>query len=198
MKTILKFGLFYILCAIFCSGCLSVKNIPQNNYLFNVNAPAKTHYIHVNKTLEINNTVIAPQFTGQSFIYRLNDISYTADYYNIFLTPPTRQINQILINYMRDKGMFSYVGHNIDSVPVTYQLNPEILQLYADYRNTNYPKAVFAMHFTLVQGNKVILNKTYQQVIPLMRKDSVSLVYAWDKGLSQILNQLSRDIAAKI
>jgi ABC-type uncharacterized transport system auxiliary subunit len=189
-------GMVGIVCLL-CTGCISVKNFTPQQYQLEVPSPKPVAHKAEDKVLEINNAVIAPQFTSLGFVYRTAELKYTIDYYNIFFTPPAQQINKIMVNYVRAKNIFSYVTSDVGQLNIDYVLYPEITALYADYRDSKRPLAVVAIDCTVFPSsktNKPLLHKLYAAKVPIIVKDSESLVKAWNQGLQRILSDISTDL----
>jgi ABC-type uncharacterized transport system auxiliary subunit len=164
--------------------------------MVNVQMPAKGKRI-TNKVLGVDNISMAPQYSSLGFVYRISDIHYTSDYYNVFFNPPAQQIEQSIIKYLQTKNIFKYVTTKTDIFQPDYILRANVLELYADYRNARIPKGVMTIHFTLFVPNgktNILLDKTYRSASVLHHKDSRSLVYAWNEDLAKILVQLSNNL----
>jgi len=200
--TSLLIGNLIILICIFCSGCLSVKYQPRTKYMLSAPTQKKARTSPSTKILEINSTTISPQFSDTSFVYRVDHIHYLNDYYNIFFIPPSQQINLIITQHLRNCGLFKYIDSTSDIIDSNYILQPQVLDLYADYRNANNPKAIITIQFTLFKPVKnkpyIVLNKIFKAAIPLKTKDSKSLVEAWNIGLNKILRQLTQQLRYRI
>ena len=196
LKQFFTYSLAILMCCMLV-GCISMKYPKRTQYMLNVESPAKVKYGTSNKVLGVDNITVVPQFSGLSFVYRTSDIKYTSDYYNIFFNPPAQQIEQSVVKYLDAKNIFKYVVINTDIFHPDYILHADVLGLYADYRDSKFPKAVMAIHFVLfVPNNKAqtLLDKTYHAATPLHHKDSQSLVYSWNEDLAKILAQLSNNL----
>jgi len=175
-------------------GCVSMHYPKRDQYMLNAKLPTKGERVS-NKVLAINSVNIAPQFSGFSFVYRTTDINYTKDYYHIFFNSPAQQIEQYIVNYLQARNLFKYID-DAGVLHPDYVLYSKVTALYADYRNSAHPKGVIAIRFTLLRVKKprILLDKTIQARIPLQRKDTISLVHAWNQGLEKILARLSANI----
>ncbi|KPJ67538.1 MAG: hypothetical protein AMJ43_04630 [Coxiella sp. DG_40] len=185
------YSLILLICLI-SSGCIREQYIQRNEYMLDVKMPSKSKSSASNKVLEINNVTIAPQFSNLSFVYRISDINYIRDYYHIFFNPPEQQIEQLVVKYLQIKNLFKYIITDTNILQPDYILRYEITALYADYRDFKRPKAVAIIHFTLFDSktSRILMNRKFSAVIPLRKKDTQNLVYAWNKGLEKILVQL--------
>ena len=193
----LKICLCCVLVCISSTGCISAKKFTPRQYALEISKPVVIKHQTASKVLEINNTTIVPQFASLGFVYRTSEISYLTDYYNAFFTPPAAQINKTIIDYLRDKNIFSYVANDAGQLKIDYILAPQITALYADYRNSKRPLGVIAIDFTLFSANKTnrpLFHKQYLVQVPLVAKNSENLVSAWNEGLQKILFKFSNDL----
>ena len=177
---------------------MHVKHSDTKQYMFDSPGVYKTQH-HINKVLEIDNTAIAPQFSGIYFVYRTSSTHYLTDHYHYFFNPPAQQINQIVTNYLGNTGLFNYVTNDDDYEHAHYTLHTKILDLYADYRNRQKPKGIITIQFTLFQHSKletkIVMNKTFRETIPLQAKNSDALINAWNQGLENILKKLTQNLS---
>jgi ABC-type uncharacterized transport system auxiliary subunit len=142
---------------------------------------------------------VTPQFSNVNFIYRTSKINYLTDYYNEFLTLPSNLINQAITKYLSYTNIFRFVTNEDHITNMKYLLKSDVLELYADYRDHNHPKAVMRIKFNLFRinssgKNTMLLNKTLSAAAPLRCKDSKSLVNAWNVDLEIILRRLAYNL----
>ena len=176
----LKHWLKLICLSIFCSllsGCISMnKYIEKKQYLFNLPTLPTSNHRASAQNLSVHPITISAPFDQNYFIYRISANQYLTDYYHSFLVSPARQLNPVLIDYLKKIGI---TGHK--------ELSVKITELYADYRDRQNPKAVVTLNFVLsMEKNKKnipLLDKTFRSAIPLKAKDSDSLVNAWSLGI---------------
>lgn len=192
-----------IISNLFFTGCVnfSAKNLPQQQYLlmtkdpsiYSVAIPKNVKSKFYADILEIYTPQIISQFSGTSFVYRINEINYISDYYNIFFGFPSMQIGQNGVKYIQASKIFKYASDNILPLEADYVLKTNILELYADYRDKKSPKAVISIQYTLISLKKqpaIIFNKTFSQSITITEKNSIALVDGWNNGLQKILEQM--------
>lgn len=177
---------------------LHTKNVSQTqtHYGISVPTPAKVSHKKVG-TLELAYPEISSQFAGLSFVYRIDELKYTSDFYNVFFSPPADQINYNVLKYLESAKPFAYISDNAYPIKPDYILKTNINDLYADYRNQNAPRAVISMRFVLIKTKdepKVVLDKTFKERVLLTQKTSDALVKSWNKGLQRILENFTADI----
>ncbi len=178
------------------SSCISVKYPDRTQYMLNAAKPQPVYSVPPKKTLTIYNVTSAQQFAGLAFVYRTSDINYTRDYYNIFFNSPSDQIQDQMVKYLAATNLFQHVTDEISIFHTTYSLRSKVIELYADYRNSNQPKAVMTMKFMVFRDTKpkFILEKTISSSAPLATKSTRALVEAWNNDLTIILAQLTTDL----
>ncbi|MCK4869932.1 MAG: membrane integrity-associated transporter subunit PqiC [Gammaproteobacteria bacterium] len=192
-----KFILLALSGSFLLSGCVSTPYPQRQTYALHVAMPNPSHHHASDDKIAVMNIGVLPQFASSSFVYRTSVMHFTRDYYNIFFNPPAEQINQIVVDYLRHSKLFGYVGGIGNNIATHYMLSGEVTKLYADYRNSKRPYGVTAIHFILTRSGKrptVMLDQTYQARVPLVRKDSASLVRAWNRGLAQVLGRLKHKL----
>lgn len=195
--TYILFLLFYAA----CSGCMpsSAPYPAVNKYMLDVKTPKKILTTRSRKNLMVRSTTVIPQFSNLNFVYRKSKIQYVTDHYNEFYTFPGTLINQAIVKYLTAANIFHFVTNDNHPVYTKYLLTSKVVELYADYRNRNCPKAVMTIQFNLfTQNNEVksimLLNKTFSAACRLQQKDSQNLVNAWNKDLANILSRLAKTL----
>lgn len=184
-------------------GCISMnsKSFVPTQYGLKVTPPSQPHGKKFAKILNVYYPEVAAEFAGSSFVYRTSDINYTTDYYNVFFGTPAEQIHQNILRYLQGAKQFKYVADNVYPVRPDYALRTRVIDLYADYRDQNKPRAVLTVQSVLfdVSGEpKIIMNKTLQQNIPLRAKTSAALIQGWNVGLNSLLQKLMFNMEVSI
>lgn len=194
--------MIFSMCFIMISGCVSLhtKYIEQKQFALNIPA-AKSRAGKSAAIIEVYSPEVVPQFAGASFVYRVSDLNYITDYYNVFFGAPSEQLQQIITQHLQATGMFQYVAENVAPLNANYILKAYVTELYADYRNVNAPTAVIALRFVLLgheDESGVVLNKNFREVIPLQQRTPEALVTAWDVGLKKILGNFATELRYKL
>jgi ABC-type uncharacterized transport system auxiliary subunit len=179
------------ICFLCSGGCISLqqKHVEQNQYELKLALPGKVAK-HISGKLDVYYPQIDYQFASSSFVYRVSDLKYITDYYNVFFGSPIDQIQEGLIKYLHSARVFNYVAEDVYPLKADYALKTTVFALYGDYRNPNLPKAVIGIRFVLLDlrdTQKVVLDKNFKEEIPLQAKSSEALVAAWNTGLNRIL-----------
>ncbi len=189
------YGIIISTCLLLTS-CISVKYPDRTQYMLNAAKPQPVYRIPSKNTLTIYNVTSAQQFSSLAFVYRTSDINYTRDYYNIFFNSPSDQIQDQMVKYLAATNLFQHVTDEINILHTTYSLHSKVIELYADYRDSNQPKAVMTIKFMVFRGtkSKIVLAKTITSSAPLATKSTRALVEAWNNDLAIILAQLTTDL----
>ena len=195
MRKNIKTIIITLIASLFLAGCFSAQHIKQNKYMLHIQMPKKTKTLRNAKTLQLTEPLITPQFSNNSFVYRISNTQYQTDYYNIFFIPAFQQVRQLLTQYLTRQSFIHRVIGAPSVIGAQYVLSTDILDLYADYRNTNNPTGVVTIQFSLYKHLSgkyyLIMHKTLSESTPLKQKDSTSLVNAWSAGLQRIFKKLS-------
>ncbi len=179
------------------AGCMGSKAPPRHAYMFRVHYPARQKAASRNAVLQVLTTQVLPQFAGGQMVYRMTDLNYESDYYNIFFIPPGQQITQILTHWFRSRRIAKDVVTN-SLLNVNYILQSTVQALYADYRSNAAPRAVIKMRFTLYQQmqykRRIVLEKTFYSRIAIHRHDTQGLMRAYNNELNVIMSKLTKQV----
>lgn len=178
-------ALCYLSCC-FLIGCISTQYVERKQYLLDVpkSTMTKTN-IASRSSIFVEHVFAAPPFDRLDFLYRVESGRYLVDYYNGFLVTPAEQLEQILGGYLNN--------FNVDTslFMAPNRLQVKLIELYADYRRRDKPTAVIALQFhltTMVDGKNITLsNQVFQANIVLKKKNTESLLEAWNEGLKDVL-----------
>jgi ABC-type uncharacterized transport system auxiliary subunit len=118
----------------------------------------------------------------------------------VFLVPAAEQISQATETYLMRKGLFNLAYSNLTPAKnADYILTGELLGLYADYRNSQQPRAVLKVRYIFYDNQKkhkkVLFDKVFTEAVPLQAKTSKALLMAWNQGLTEVLKKLTYDVA---
>lgn len=198
MRKLLIFTSLTLSCLLLCS-CIKLggKLEPRKTYLLSLpkQQASKTHL--TKSVLEVMATTAASPFDLNEFIYRVSGGRFISDYYHSFLASPNEQITDLVIRYFGNQPLFFDVmsASNQTSVP-DYTLQARIVDLYADYQNSQRPQAVMTLRFQLFhQPNSVLkFSQLYSARVPLKKKTNEALVLAWNRCLIKILNAVYQKV----
>ena len=177
------------------SACITRYNLHKESYLLTIPTP-KNLKIEKKQELIIDQVTDTAPFDKMHFIYRTQN-QYLTDYYNYFLTPPSQQIFPALLKYIKYRTAFNPSISPETDLP-QLELQGRIIEIYADYRQTDKPQAMVAMRFVLIktENNRrtKVFEKTFRASNILTAKNSSALVAAWNKCFRQIMLNLTNAI----
>jgi len=196
-----KYVMRLLMCCLLCLatiGCISTKYIEQKQYLLNIKTLSEKKIASNECLVFVDHvTAIAP-FDQLDFLYRIKSSRYLTDYYHAFLVSPTEQLERVLTNYLKALGNFNL--DTTESLAVQNKLQVQITEFYADYRDHDHPNAVIGLHFVLTKlvddKSVVLFDKVLHAQVALKKKDTSSLLMAWNVGLQDILMRGIRSLNA--
>lgn len=137
---------------------------------------------------------IAPQFSNDSFIYRLSSAQYLTDPYRQFLTAPNIEVSTYLENKLTPLLNTTLVSSD-NLTPANFILQENITQLYADYQNKSMPEAVTSIQFILYHYDngvtKQISTLSLSAKTSIMPNNPTSLIDGYQNNLDKIAEKLS-------
>lgn len=178
------------------SGCsLRQPAVVTDNFAFDIPPPSPGP--RGGRSIAVLPFTAAPQADGQMFLYRADEARYEKDYYNRFLSPPA----QMLSGQLRKWFMLSRAGEvRQPGGPLDAELvvQPRLVSLYADYRDTSKPRAVVAMVIVLVGrgdvGDRQLFEKVYRREIPMRDVSPSAAIEGWSRGTQEIFGEITRDL----
>ncbi|MBU3665421.1 MAG: hypothetical protein FGM15_06030 [Chthoniobacterales bacterium] len=188
---------FLLAGTLLCGCSLRQPAVLTDNFAFDIPAPAPG--MRGGRTISVLPFSAAPQAAGQMFLYRADESRYERDYYNRFLAPPA----QMLGGQLRKWLMLSRAGEVLQpGGPLAADLvvQPRLVSLYADYRDTSKPRAVVAVVMVLVDrgsdGDRQLFENIYRREIPMREVSPAAAAEGWSKGFAEIFAQFTRDLRA--
>ncbi len=138
---------------------------------------------------------IAPMYTTNSFVYRMEAFRFETDYYNEFIIPPQRMITEAVKQALFDTKRFSLSG---PGAPAAYRLSGKVIRLYGDFSNGKQPLAVMeiAIFLAPIQKNSLQppLSKTFLRQLPISDQSPSTLVRGWNTQLEGIIQEFIADL----
>lgn len=187
--------------AAFLGGC-GIKNDYTKKQMFRLDADHNLSADQINRStgapLMVKRLDISPEFDGLGFVYRVGQNRFTQDYYNNYITSPTRMISDVMFEALVDSPQFAPVPKNRIPEDI-FQLWGKITALYCDRRDASNVSAVVTMALNLDRLNKKgfipVMAKTYSAQIPLGADTSPSAyVDAVNRGLGEIISDILSDV----
>jgi len=191
--------LFLLLTACVLGGCMRLAHRPpaKTSYVLSAPRPAKAPSAVGSAILQVVPMRISPRFNGRSFVYRQSPSQYQTDFYHDFLVAPANLVQEEVVHWLSDSGLFASVSSSAGPLPPDFLLQGRITELYGDYSSKS-PSARLAISFMLLDrhttDHPVQLQQDYHSDVPLAGHETEALVEAWNAGLTDILNRLEEDL----
>lgn len=186
------------------AGCSVLQRPPvtTDNFVFQIPAGRASGQPVKGRVLSVLPVTIAPQFTGQPFVYRTGDLQYTGDFYNRFFSPP----NQLLAESLRRSLTAARLGETVVETGSPLASNTIIQahvgELYADYRDPRAPVAVAAMRLLVLsrQGgvDTPLLDRNYRREVAMRRPVAAEAARGWSEAFTGIFAEFQRDLRRKL
>lgn len=185
--------------ALTLAGCLSRSQPEITSFL--IQAPdlhiAALASPYTVKVLPIH---VAAPYADKSFIYRLNEERYEADFYHQFLAQPKQMLAQAITAGLSQGRLFKTVlpANNVQEGDLLLEITAT--ELYADYRQQ--PQAVLTLQAYLSRADQdngsYLLNETIAIRVPMASKSAANYAGALNQALAQALTQLQDKMAQRL
>lgn len=150
-------------------------------------------------TLRIGDVRVAPAFSGNALVYRLDDVRYTADFYNAFIAEPADLLGGKIAGWLQRAGPFQVVAQPDARVPASFVLDAAVTELYGDFRPGRMPEAVMTIQFILVDVGGIrprsALERSISRRVGLAEDSPEALVRGYGQALGEILTELAPQLA---
>jgi uncharacterized lipoprotein YmbA len=182
------------------AGCVSIeKSYPDKRYyVLEATRNESAEAAQADGVLLVAALRVSPRYEGRSFVYRLSDSSYEADFYNQFLISPGALLTEEVRRTVSQAQLARYVVGTAVQLEPTHILEGTIDALYGDFRNGAAPKAVLAMEFFLSKETpfraEIIARKRYAKAMAVNGRSAEALVKGWNDALNEILAALIADL----
>jgi len=186
--------------ALTLAACSIGKPIPQaNTYLVQPplpeglpSAPSRP------ESMRVGNVRVAAAYAGDALVYRLDDVRFTPDPYNRFISEPGAMFGDQMAAWLGRAAVFGTVTDPKSTGPARYVLEASITELYGDFRPGRTPAAVLSVQFTLIDQTgtrpKAVLARTIARRVDLARASPDTLVRGYGDALAEILGELRADL----
>jgi uncharacterized lipoprotein YmbA len=204
MKRLASLSACVLLFLILLPGCLGLKqSYPEKRqFVLDVARSGDASGSKIGEVLRISRIHVSPRFEGKGFVYRTGDLTYESDFYNEFFTSPGPLLIEEMRKWVRGSGLFDHVPDPGSRLAPTHVLESTVSALYGDYRESEAPKAVMEMHFSLMRntspGSEVAFENGYRKEVSVTGDSPDALAEGWNEGLSQILKDLETDLADRV
>ena len=186
--------------AIFVSACGIGEPSPKTT-TYVVEPPIAAEKIVVRQfpeTVRMGYVRMAAAFSGNSLIYRTDDVNYTSDPYQAFIADPGAMLSNQMATWLNRSGAFKSVTQPGSTQSAPYVLEATVTELYGDFRPGLPPAAVVAVQFALVDVLSVRPNVVYERTIerrePIEKPEPDALVRGYGTAISLILTQFVSEL----
>jgi hypothetical protein len=181
------------------AGCLSHPPLDVKTFTLNVEAPSQTNTAGGGPLLGIRSVQVAGAFDDRHLTYRTGEYSFVKDPYAAFLSPPEEEFQTVLLQKLRETGLFGSVTTSGGGRKAEIVAEINITQLFGDFTKPGEPVAVLSISFDfrmVTNGlpGKVLLQKYYSQRVGLHGATASDLIGGWNAGLERILVSLGSDM----
>ena len=162
--------------------------------------PARLSGAHDKEVLRMGYVRVAAAFSGNSLVYRTDDVTFVSDPYQAFISDPRAMLGNQMAAWLDRAGPFKAVTQPDSALSATYTLEPTVSELYGDFRPGKPAAAVMTVQFALIGsdvGSSLVFERTISRRVPLDRASADALVRGYDRALSEILTELAGELAAR-
>jgi len=179
-------------------GCnLSAPYPVRNEFVIRVKPGPKAQET-VPGVIMIAGVRVAGPFGDREFVYRMADLTFKSDYYNLFIVAPGRMLTGEVVYAMRQRHGFNSVLDPDVSADHDWVLETMVTDLYGDYRDPSAPRAVVRAHFVLLRvapaSTTVVGEWTFEESEPLGAPTPAELAAACGVAFGAVLQRAAPEI----
>jgi hypothetical protein len=195
----IRTGAFLCLLLIGLNGCLTRPALRRETFAFQ--SPADTKTSSGGTVVAVSFATVSPLFDKSSFTYRTGPQSYESDPYAGFMVAPGEAIAIAMRAHLLDSGRFADVAEPGSFMQGNEFIEAYVSELYGDFREPSHPVAVLSMRISVYNSrnnnHEPILQKDYQERIPLQKNTAADVMTGWNTALGQIMTQFISDLPAQ-
>jgi hypothetical protein len=174
-------------------GCSSLQKeaVTKQYYDLSLQVPVPSkNGLFQGDTLMVKAFAINSAFDSHSFVYKIGENEYRTDYYNEFISYPSKLITE-KISEVLYRSIYFKPALTDDKKDITFRLSGAITRLSGDYTDQKNPRASMELMLILEKRSgstfTPVLSNTYAIDEPIPNADPSSLVSGWNSGLAKIL-----------
>jgi ABC-type uncharacterized transport system auxiliary subunit len=181
-------------------GCAHLQKSFPDIKTYGLDAGSGEYAVYAGTVLSVrlNSFSAVSQFADRYLTYRTDEIRYESDFYNQLMASPAVMIKDQTRDWLKRSPAIEFVFPAIAATNPYYLIDGKVLEFYGDYRRSNEPKAVLKIEWTVSksgpEGNEVIFQRIYSEVIPISKTSPKSLVEGWDRALARILSEFEGNL----
>jgi len=181
--------------ALVLAGCGIGKPIPDASTYVVEPPPPTAAATRRPEYLRVGSVRVAPPYAGRALVYRLDEVQYTADFYNAFIAEPGPLLGSKMAAWLDQAGPFQAVSQPGTPLPASYALEAVVTELYGDFRPDRPPAAVMTVQFAVMDlravSAKPVLERSIGRRVPLADDSPSALVRGYGQALGEILLELA-------
>jgi len=187
--------------ALALAACSIGKPVPPaTTYIVEPAPPAAAASVRRPDALRMGIVRVAAPFAGSSLVYRMGDVQYISDPYEMFIADPGSMLGGRMAEWLDRAGPFKSVAQPGSAQPAPYVLEATVTELYGDFRAGTPPAAVMSVQFSLVDltgpRSKAVFDRTISRRVEIAKASPDALVLGYGRTLSEILAELSAGLQA--
>ncbi len=151
-------------------------------------------------SLVVSSFTASPGVSDTLFFLRHDGSRVEKDFYNRFIVPPAKLIQDETANWLRQSGVFGDVRTVPDANLPNWVLTGHLLRLEGDFSGSQ-PEAVIAVQYFLrppLDAEGPRFATTYEERMPLAKSSPRALSEAWNAAFATILGRLESDLTAHV
>lgn len=200
MRKNVKPAILLLCCALAAAallGCVKLDRPPVDKRFFALDVARPGEAVNAPKgpALLVRRLQISPRAARRELVYKVGESGWTADYYNLFFTPPADMLSQDLRAWLRASGLYANVVDPGSLLEPRLILEGNVTSLYGDL-TTKPGAAVVQMQFLLLDNagaeRRVLLTREFQASVPLAGATPQDLVLALRAAVAQCFGELER------
>lgn len=182
------------------TACSLTRSAPvKDSYLLDPTWPAQVAKSQPG-SLRMGAVTVAAPFRGRSFVVRDSELRYETDFYHEFFVPPGVMIADATAQALARSKVFDVASRPGVAVDADWVLDGFVGALYGDGRNATNPVAVLQITYYVSRddggASSPVWSRTYAKRLPFTAGDTGAYVAALNAAFSEILGELTRDLAA--
>lgn len=188
--------------ALLLAACSIGKPVAQpTTYVIEAETPpGRLSGAHDKEVVRLGYVRVAAAFSGNSLVYRTDDVTFVSDPYQAFISDPRAMLGNQMAAWLDHAGPFKAVTQPDSALSASYTLESTVTELYGDFRPGKPAAAVITVQFALVGSDvesSLVFEHTISRRVPLDRASADGLVRGYGRALSEILTELAGELAAK-
>jgi cholesterol transport system auxiliary component len=182
------------------AGCLNLERSAPEKRLFvlDIAREGAARRAESEEVLRVSRFDVSPRYESRGLVYRTDEFTYKADFYNQFVISPELLITEEVRQWLADSGLFGHVTEEAGYVEEDYILRGTVVALYGDYRDRSSPQAVLEMQFVMIDpspsGPKVDFERSYSRQTSLSAATAEVLVKGMNEALASVLLAFEGDL----